>query len=79
MPAFSLSSRSRRSSGRGGGTAKPVGGGNLLASFALLQFGLGIVTILSGASIYIAWAHQGGAMVHSAAIWRWRKPVKTEA
>ena len=54
---------------------------NLLAAFALLQFGLGIVTILSGASIYIAWAHQGGAMVlFSAAIWRWQETrSKTEA
>ena len=54
---------------------------NLLTAFALLQFGLGIVTILSGASIYIAWAHQGGAMVlFSAAIWRWQETrSKTEA
>lgn len=44
----------------------------LIAVFALFQFGLGIVTILSGAAIYIAWAHQAGAMVlFSAAVWCW--------
>ena len=47
---------------------------NLLAVFAVLQFVLGIATILSGASMYIAWAHQGGAMIlFSAAIWRWQE------
>jgi len=46
----------------------------LLAVFAILQFCLGVATILSGASMYIAWAHQGGAMVlFSAAIWRWQE------
>lgn len=35
----------------------------LIAVFAALQFCLGIATILSGAAIYIAWAHQGGAML----------------
>lgn len=45
----------------------------LVAVFAALQFCLGIATILSGASIYIAWAHQGGAMLlFTAAIWTWR-------
>ena len=34
-----------------------------IAVVAALQFCLGIATILSGASIYIAWAHQGGAML----------------
>lgn len=44
-----------------------------IAIFAGLQFCLGIATILSGASIYIAWAHQGGAMLlFTAAIWAWR-------
>jgi cytochrome c oxidase assembly protein subunit 15 len=45
----------------------------LVAVFAALQFCLGIATILSGASIYIAWAHQGGAMLlFTTAIWTWR-------
>lgn len=45
----------------------------LIAIFAVLQFCLGIATILSGASIYIAWAHQGGAMLlFTAAIRGWR-------
>lgn len=44
-----------------------------VAIFAGLQFCLGIATILSGAAIYIAWAHQGGAMLlFTAAIWAWR-------
>ena len=48
----------------------------LLAVFAILQFAVGIITILSGASLYIAWAHQAGAMVlFSAAIWRWRETI----
>jgi cytochrome c oxidase assembly protein subunit 15 len=47
---------------------------NVLGAVAVLQFGLGILTILSGALMYIAWAHQCGAMIlFSAAIWRWRK------
>ncbi|MGB0632003.1 MAG: COX15/CtaA family protein [Alphaproteobacteria bacterium] len=47
---------------------------NLMAVFALAQFGLGIATILSGASLYIAWAHQCGAMIlFSAAVWRWQE------
>ena len=46
---------------------------SLIALFAVFQFCLGIATILSGAAIYIAWAHQAGAMVlFSAAIWCWR-------
>ena len=51
---------------------------NLLAIFAIAQFCLGVFTILSGSSIYIAWAHQGGAMVlFSLAIYLWRtsKPI----
>lgn len=45
-----------------------------VAVFAGVQFCLGIATILSGASIYIAWAHQGGAMVlFTASILAWRK------
>jgi heme a synthase len=45
-----------------------------VAVFATLQFCLGIATILSGASIFIAWAHQGGAMVlFTATLWAWRK------
>ena len=36
---------------------------NLLAIFAVHSFCLSVFTILSGSSIYIAWAHQGGAMV----------------
>lgn len=45
----------------------------LIALFAVFQFCLGIATILSGAAIYIAWAHQAGAMaLFSAAIWCWR-------
>lgn len=48
----------------------------LIAVFALFQFGLGIATILSGAAIYIAWAHQAGAMVlFSSAVWCWREGV----
>lgn len=47
---------------------------NLIAVFAVFQFCLGIATILSGAAIYIAWAHQAGAMLlFSAAVWGWRK------
>lgn len=46
----------------------------LVAVFAALQFCLGVATILSGASIYIAWAHQGGAMVlFTAALLAWRQ------
>lgn len=46
----------------------------LVAVFAALQFCLGIATILSGASIYIAWAHQGGAMVlFTVALMAWRQ------
>jgi len=46
----------------------------LIAVFGVFQFCLGIATILSGAAIYIAWAHQGGAMLlFSAAVWCWRK------
>ncbi|MEC8724665.1 MAG: COX15/CtaA family protein [Pseudomonadota bacterium] len=45
---------------------------NLMAIFAAVQFSLGVLTILSGSSIYIAWAHQGGAMVlFSLAIYLW--------
>ena len=47
---------------------------NLLGVVALIQFSLGALTILADAMIYIAWAHQAGAMVlFSAAIWRWRE------
>ncbi|MEE2995847.1 MAG: COX15/CtaA family protein [Pseudomonadota bacterium] len=47
---------------------------NVLGVVAVLQFCLGILTILSGASLYIAWAHQCGAMIlFSAAILRWRE------
>ena len=50
-----------------------VGGAQSANSVALLQFGLGIVTILSGASIYRL-GPSGGAMVpFSAAIWRWQE------
>ena len=46
---------------------------DFIALLALLQFCLGIATILSGASIYIAWAHQAGAMLlFSAAVWIWQ-------
>lgn len=46
----------------------------LVAAFAAVQFCLGVATILSGATLYIAWAHQGGAMLlFSAAIWAWRE------
>lgn len=46
----------------------------LVAVFAALQFCLGIATILTGASIYIAWAHQGGAMLlFTAAIFAWQQ------
>jgi cytochrome c oxidase assembly protein subunit 15 len=51
--------------------ARPVA---WIAVFAGLQFCLGIATILSGASIYIAWAHQGGAMLlFTAANLAWRE------
>ena len=52
-----------------------------VAIFAGLQFCLGIATILSGASIFIAWAHQGGAMLlFTAAIRAWRQgTIKTNA
>ena len=46
----------------------------VVAVFAALQFCLGIATILSGATLFIAWAHQGGAMLlFSAAVWAWRE------
>ncbi|MEX2454453.1 MAG: COX15/CtaA family protein [Rhodospirillaceae bacterium] len=46
----------------------------LMAGLVLLQLSLGIATVLTGASIYIAWAHQGGAMLlFSAAVWAWRE------
>ena len=52
----------------------------LIAVFALVQFGLGIATVLSGASIYIAWAHQAGAMLlFSAAVWRWQESRRQSA
>lgn len=45
-----------------------------VAVFAVFQFCLGIATILSGATLYVAWAHQGGAMLlFSAAVWSWRE------
>lgn len=45
----------------------------LVALFAALQFALGVATILSGASIYIAWAHQAGAMLlFTATVWIWQ-------
>jgi cytochrome c oxidase assembly protein subunit 15 len=45
---------------------------SLVAIFAVLQLCLGIATILTGASLYIAWAHQaGGMLVFSAAVWLW--------
>lgn len=52
---------------------------SLVAVFAAIQFCLGIATILSGATLYIAWAHQGGAMLlFSAAVWAWRESsIKT--
>tara|TARA_B100000700_G_scaffold324299_1_gene430083 strand:+ start:222 stop:1226 length:1005 start_codon:yes stop_codon:yes gene_type:complete len=47
---------------------------NILGAVALFQFGLGVLTILSEAMIFIAWAHQAGAMIlFSAAVWRWRE------
>ena len=50
---------------------------HLAALFAVLQFCLGIATILSGASIYIAWAHQaGGIALFSAAVWLWSGRAK---
>jgi len=49
-----------------------------IAVFAALQFCLGIATILSGASIYIAWAHQGGAMLLFTAAIRAMRPEPSE-
>ena len=52
---------------------------NLLAVMAFGQFCLGIATILTGAEIYIAWAHQGGAMVlFSLSVWLWQKTAKKQ-
>lgn len=46
----------------------------LIAVFAVVQFCLGVATVLSGAEIYIAWVHQAGAMaLFSAAVWSWRE------
>ena len=54
--------------------AVPSGALGIAAFFALAQFCLGIATILTGASVYIAWAHQAGAMLlFTAAIWVWRE------
>ena len=40
----------------------------------LFQFVLGIVTILTGASLYVAWAHQAGAiLLFSSAVIMWAK------
>ena len=50
---------------------------HLVALFAALQFCLGVATILSGASIYIAWAHQaGGIGLFSAAVLLWAGRAK---
>ncbi len=45
----------------------------LMAVTAALQLCLGIATVLTGASIFVAWAHQAGALVlFSCAVWAWR-------
>lgn len=52
----------------------PSGALGMAAFLAIAQFCLGVATILSGASIYIAWAHQAGAMLlFTAAVWTWRE------
>ena len=52
----------------------PSGTLGIVAVLALAQFCLGIATILSGASVYIAWSHQAGAMLlFTGAIWVWRE------
>lgn len=46
----------------------------VMAALVALQLCLGIVTVLSGAQIYIAWAHQAGALLlFSAAVWTLRE------
>lgn len=52
----------------------PSGALGIVALLAVGQFCLGVATILSGASIYLAWGHQAGAMLlFSATIWVWRE------
>ena len=57
-----------RHRGSGGSRAVPA-----MAVVGALQFCLGIATVLTGASIFVAWAHQAGALVlFSCAVWAWR-------
>lgn len=52
----------------------PSGVLGVMALAALLQLSLGITTILTGAEIYIAWAHQCGALLFfTSAVWAWRE------
>lgn len=54
--------------------AVPSGALGAMAFVALVQFCLGVATILSGAEIYVAWAHQAGALaLFTAAVWVWRE------